>query len=62
MVDHPVRTSESRSREAKETSKSKVTSNIAPLMERNEAFAASGTWRNTPRLPFLPFNPHFSRG
>jgi carbonic anhydrase len=24
-------------------------------MERNEAFAASGTWRNTPRLPFLPF-------
>jgi carbonic anhydrase len=30
-------------------------SNIAPLMERNKAFAASGTWRKTPRLPFLPF-------
>jgi carbonic anhydrase len=30
-------------------------SNIAPLMERNRAFAASGTWRDTPRLPFLPF-------
>jgi carbonic anhydrase len=30
-------------------------SNIAPLMERNRAFAASGTWRKTPRLPFLPF-------
>jgi carbonic anhydrase len=24
-------------------------------MERNTAFAASGTWRNAPRLPFLPF-------
>jgi len=24
-------------------------------MERNRAFAASGAWRNTPRLPFLPF-------
>jgi carbonic anhydrase len=30
-------------------------SNITPLLERNRAFAASGTWRNTPRLPFLPF-------
>lgn len=30
-------------------------SNVTPLMERNKAFAASGTWRNTPRLPFLPF-------
>jgi carbonic anhydrase len=30
-------------------------SNIAPLLERNKAFAASGVWRNTPRLPFLPF-------
>ena len=30
-------------------------SNITPLMERNAAFAASGAWRNTPRLPFLPF-------
>ncbi len=31
-------------------------SNIAALMERNKAFASSGAWRNTPRLPFLPFN------
>jgi carbonic anhydrase len=30
-------------------------SNIAPLLERNRAFAASGKWRNTPRLPFIPF-------
>jgi carbonic anhydrase len=30
-------------------------SNITPLLERNKAFAASGAWRNTPRLPFLPF-------
>lgn len=30
-------------------------SNVTPLLERNEAFAATGTWRNTPRLPFLPF-------
>jgi carbonic anhydrase len=30
-------------------------SRIAPLMERNRAFAARGMWRNTPRLPFLPF-------
>jgi carbonic anhydrase len=30
-------------------------SNITPLLERNAAFAASGAWRNTPRLPFLPF-------
>jgi carbonic anhydrase len=30
-------------------------SNITPLMERNKAFAASGVWRNTPRLPFVPF-------
>jgi carbonic anhydrase len=30
-------------------------SNVTPLMERNKAFAASGVWRNTPRLPFLPF-------
>ena len=30
-------------------------SNIAPLMERNRVFAASGVWRNAPRLPFLPF-------
>jgi carbonic anhydrase len=30
-------------------------SNVDALLERNQAFAASGTWRNTPRLPFLPF-------
>lgn len=30
-------------------------SNISALMERNKAFASSGAWRNTPRLPFLPF-------
>ena len=30
-------------------------SHIAPLLERNHIFAESGTWRNTPRLPFLPF-------
>jgi carbonic anhydrase len=30
-------------------------SNIAALLERNRAFASSGAWRNTPRLPFLPF-------
>jgi hypothetical protein len=32
-------------------------------MERNKAFASSGDWRNTPRLPFLPFkglyNPNY---
>jgi carbonic anhydrase len=28
--------------------------NMNALLERNQAFAASGTWRNTPRLPFLP--------
>jgi carbonic anhydrase len=30
-------------------------SKITPLLERNISFAASGTWRDTPRLPFLPF-------
>jgi carbonic anhydrase len=30
-------------------------SHITPLLERNEAFAATGAWRNTPPLPFLPF-------
>jgi carbonic anhydrase len=30
-------------------------SHITPLLERNEAFAKTGTWRNAPRLPFLPF-------
>jgi carbonic anhydrase len=28
---------------------------IDTLLDRNRAFAESGTWRNTPRLPFLPF-------
>jgi len=30
-------------------------SHITPLLERNRVFAENGTWRNTPRLPFLPF-------
>jgi carbonic anhydrase len=30
-------------------------SNITALVERNKSFANSGVWRNTPRLPFLPF-------
>jgi carbonic anhydrase len=30
-------------------------SNLTPLLERNKAFASSGAWRNTPRLPFVPF-------
>jgi carbonic anhydrase len=30
-------------------------SNITPLLDRNEAFVKAGTWRNTPRLPFLPY-------
>jgi carbonic anhydrase len=30
-------------------------SDITALLERNGAFASSGAWRNTPRLPFLPF-------
>jgi carbonic anhydrase len=29
-------------------------SNLFALLERNREFAANGTWRNTPRLPFLP--------
>jgi len=28
---------------------------IEALLSRNRAFADSGAWRNTPRLPFLPF-------
>jgi carbonic anhydrase len=28
---------------------------IDSLLARNRAFAESGAWRNTPRLPFLPF-------
>ena len=31
-----------------------MSSRINPLLERNAAFAASGRWHNTPRLPFLP--------
>ncbi|HTX12789.1 MAG TPA: hypothetical protein VME22_29500 [Solirubrobacteraceae bacterium] len=31
-----------------------MSSRINPLLERNAAFAASGRWQNTPRLPFLP--------
>ena len=27
---------------------------ITELLDRNDRFAAAGTWRNTPRLPFLP--------
>ncbi len=38
-----------------DTTKDQIGSNITPLMERNKAFAARGAWRNTPRLPFLPF-------
>jgi carbonic anhydrase len=30
-------------------------SNIEALLGRNKAFADGGAWRNTPRLPFLPF-------
>jgi carbonic anhydrase len=30
-------------------------SDIDQLLDRNRAFAESGGWRNTPRLPFLPF-------
>src|SRR5215472_5188535 len=29
---------------------------IEALLGRNRAFADSGAWRNTPRLPFLTFN------
>ena len=29
--------------------------NIESMLGRNRAFAESGAWRNTPRLPFLPF-------
>jgi carbonic anhydrase len=32
-----------------------MNSNVDALLERNQAFAARGTWRNSPRLPFLPF-------
>jgi carbonic anhydrase len=42
-------------RQATSTTEGDAMSNITPLMERNKQFAASGAWRNTPRLPFLPF-------
>ena len=29
-------------------------SNLSPLLDRNRDLAAAGTWRNVPRLPFLP--------
>jgi hypothetical protein len=29
-------------------------STIAPLLERNRRYAEKGSWRDTPRLPFLP--------
>src|ERR1700759_2741757 len=29
-------------------------SNLSALLDRNRAFAANETWRDTPRLPFLP--------
>jgi carbonic anhydrase len=32
-----------------------MSSHITPLLERNDAFAKAGKWRNVPRLPFLPF-------
>jgi carbonic anhydrase len=32
-----------------------MNSKVDALLQRNQDFAASGTWRNTPRLPFLPF-------
>jgi carbonic anhydrase len=38
-----------------QTLKGDAMSNVTALMARNQAFASSGAWRNTPRLPFLPF-------
>jgi len=40
---------------ATSTTEGDAMSNITALLERNKAFASSGAWRNTPRLPFLPF-------
>ncbi len=37
------------------TTEGDAMSNISALLEHNKAFASSGTWRKTPRLPFLPF-------
>jgi carbonic anhydrase len=37
------------------TTEGDAMSNLTPLLERNKAFASSGAWRNTPRLPFVPF-------
>jgi carbonic anhydrase len=42
-------------RDATSTTEGDPMPNISALMERNKAFASSGAWRNTPRLPFLPF-------
>lgn len=42
-------------RDATSTTEGDAMSNISALMGRNKAFASSGTWRNAPRLPFLPF-------
>jgi carbonic anhydrase len=50
-----VQGAEIQSRDTTSTTKGEAISNIAVLMERNKAFASSGDWRNTPRLPFLPF-------
>jgi carbonic anhydrase len=41
--------------DASPTTEGEPMSNITALMDRNKAFASSGAWRNTPRLPFLPF-------
>ena len=51
----PVYARKIQSRDATSTTKGEAMSNITALMERNKAFASSGDWRNTPRLPFLPF-------
>jgi carbonic anhydrase len=40
---------------ASSTTEGDAMSNITALMDRNKAFASGGAWRNTPRLPFLPF-------
>lgn len=42
-------------RDGTSTTEGDAMANIGALMERNKAFASSGAWRNTPRLPFLPF-------
>ncbi len=42
-------------RDATSTTEGGAMPDITALLERNKAFASSGAWRNTPRLPFLPF-------